>query len=96
MDGACHCGAIRYEAQIDPRKVIICHCTDCQTVSGAPYRASVPVLAGKFVLHGTPKTYEKIAASGNKMVLAFCGDCGAALYSARRTIPASSISAWAR
>jgi hypothetical protein len=54
------------------------------------------VLAGKFVLHGTPKTYEKIAASGNKMVLAFCGDCGAALYSARRTIPASSISAWAR
>ena len=29
VDGACHCGSIRYEAEVDPAKVIICHCTDC-------------------------------------------------------------------
>jgi len=27
IDGRCHCGYISYEAQIDPEKVMICHCT---------------------------------------------------------------------
>jgi hypothetical protein len=96
IDGACHCGKIRYEARIDPGKVVICHCTDCQTVSGAPYRANVPVLAEKFTLHGEPKTYEKIAASGNVLVLAFCGECGSALYPRSVTNPRSSTCASAR
>ena len=29
IDGSCHCGAIVYEADIDPAQVRICHCTDC-------------------------------------------------------------------
>ena len=35
IDGRCHCGCITYEAEIDPDKVMICHCTDCQTLSGS-------------------------------------------------------------
>jgi hypothetical protein len=34
IDGRCHCGYITYEAEIDPEKVMICHCADCQTLSG--------------------------------------------------------------
>ena len=41
IDGGCHCGAIRFEAEVNPRRTIICHCTDCQTISGAPYRVNV-------------------------------------------------------
>jgi hypothetical protein len=81
IEGECHCGKIGYEAQINPEYVVICHCTDCQTMSGAPYRASVPAKAENFTLRGQPKTYVKTAASGNKRVLAFCADCGSALYS---------------
>jgi len=33
IDGQCHCGLISYEAEIDPEKVMICHCTDCQTLT---------------------------------------------------------------
>lgn len=29
VTGACQCGAIRYEAEVDPQAVGICHCTDC-------------------------------------------------------------------
>jgi hypothetical protein len=68
--------------------VIICHCTDCQGISGAPYRASVPVKCENFKLRGDPKTYVKTADSGNKMALAFCGDCGSALYSGAVEKPA--------
>src|SRR5262245_4627881 len=35
VDGRCHCGYITYEAEIDPEKVMICHCTDCQTLTGS-------------------------------------------------------------
>jgi hypothetical protein len=38
VDGRCHCGWISYEAEIDPEKVMICHCTDCQTLSGSAFR----------------------------------------------------------
>lgn len=81
IEGRCHCGKIGYEAQVNPEYAVICHCTDCQTMSGAPYRASVPAKAENFRLSGEPKTYVKTAASGNKRVLAFCADCGSALYS---------------
>ena len=81
IEGSCHCGKIGYEAEINPEYVIICHCTDCQTVSGGPYRANVPVKIENFKLRGQPKTYVKTADSGNKMALSFCADCGSALYS---------------
>ena len=42
VDGGCHCGHIRYEAEVDPQKVVICHCTDCQTLSGSAFRTVVP------------------------------------------------------
>ena len=41
IDGQCHCGRVRYEADIEPAKVSICHCTDCQNLTGSPYRVTV-------------------------------------------------------
>lgn len=83
VDGRCHCGAIRYEAQIDPGTVSVCHCTDCQILTGTAYRVSVPASAANLVfLSGTPKIYVKTAESGNRRAQAFCGDCGTPLYSA--------------
>ena len=41
IDGGCHCGFIKYEAEIDPNAVRICHCTDCQTLTGSAYRVTV-------------------------------------------------------
>ena len=83
VDGGCPCGAVNYEAIIDPDKVIICHCTDCQAISGAPYRVNVPALMEDFALRGKPSTYVKRGDSGNEVMTAFGGICGAALYSCR-------------
>jgi hypothetical protein len=83
ITGQCHCGAIRYEADVDPAKVNACHCTDCQKFSGAPYRVSVRAPKESFrLLSGTPKIYVKTAESGNKRAQAFCADCGSAIYAA--------------
>ena len=82
VEGKCHCGKISYSAEVDPDKVTICHCSDCQNLSGSPYRASVPAPAQTFELRsGTPKTYVKTAESGTRRVHAFCADCGSPVYS---------------
>ena len=65
VEGRCHCGNISYDAEVDPAKVTICHCTDCQTLSGSAYRASVPAPAATFKLRGSPKTYVKTAVVTN-------------------------------
>jgi hypothetical protein len=82
IDGACHCGNIRYEAEVDPAKVVICHCTDCQTLSGSAFRTVVPTEEGSFrLLSGKPKVYVKTGESGNKREQTFCADCGSPIYS---------------
>ena len=78
--GRCHCGAIHYEAQVDPQTVAICHCADCQAFSGAPYRAMVRPLPETLRMTGTPAHYTKTADSGRQRVQAFCGTCGSHLY----------------
>jgi len=83
VTGRCHCGKITYEADVDPEKSTICHCTDCQMLTGSAYRANVQAPGGSFrLLTGTPKTYLKTAESGNKRLHAFCGDCGTPVYAA--------------
>ena len=37
IDGGCLCRHITYQAEVDPDKVAICHCTDCQTNSGTAF-----------------------------------------------------------
>ena len=81
IDGACHCGAITYEAEIDPAGVRLCHCTDCQTLSGSAFRVTVSAADGSFVLlSGEPTIYIKTAESGAKRAHAFCEDCGTPIY----------------
>ena len=66
VQGRCHCGSIRYEASVDPERTAICHCTDCQRLTGSAYRVSVPADEGSFRLTaGEPS---------------FCPRCGSPLY----------------
>ena len=81
IDGSCHCGNITFAADIDPAAVVICHCTDCQTLTGSAFRVVVRAPREKVEWRGgKPKTYIKTAESGNKRAQAFCPECGTPLY----------------
>lgn len=83
VDGGWHCGKIRYEAEVDPDKVVSCHCTDCQTLSGSAFRTVAVTREGSFrLLSGTPRSYVKTGDSGNLRDQTFCPDCGTPIYSA--------------
>ena len=80
IEGACHCGLISFTAEVDASRVMVCHCSDCQVLSGAPFRAVVAAPIETFVLQGTPKSYVKVAQSGNRRVQAFCPECATPLF----------------
>ena len=81
IDGGCHCGNITFEAETDPDEARICHCTDCQLLSGSAFRTVIPTVEDGFWLtSGEPKVYIKIADSGHRRVQAFCSNCGTHIY----------------
>jgi hypothetical protein len=81
IQGQCHCGDIAYEAVVDPERVSVCHCTDCQHLTGTAWRVSVGCRQADFrLLRGTPTVYVKVGDSGVRRAQHFCGRCGSPLY----------------
>ncbi|WP_309084123.1 GFA family protein [Chelativorans sp.] len=81
IDGQCHCGHVTYEAEIDPERVHICHCDDCQRLTGSPYRVSVQAARSDIRLTGNPpRVYTKTGESGRKRRQYFCPECGSPVF----------------
>ena len=81
VHGSCHCGSVKYEAIVDPARTTICHCTDCQNLTGSAYRVSIAANEGSFRLAtGRPAVYVKVGDSGSRRAQAFCSNCGSPLY----------------
>jgi hypothetical protein len=81
ITGQCHCGGVSYEAVIDPLAVGICHCTDCQRLTGSPFR--ITARAGRHALRLTgnpPNIYRKRGDSGRIREQHFCPQCGSPLF----------------
>jgi hypothetical protein len=82
VQGRCHCGEITYEADVEPGTVNVCHCRDCQMLTGSAFRANIAAPADRFrLLTGKPREYVKVADSGARRVHAFCAICGSPVYS---------------
>ncbi len=74
---------VSFEAEIDPDRVVVCHCSDCQTLSGAPFRAVAFSEPGGFsLLSGALMTYIKTAESGKDRQQVFCPIYDTPIYSA--------------
>lgn len=89
VEGQCHCGEISFSAEIDPDHVTVCHCTDCQVLSGSPFREIAVAPIESFTLSGSPKRYIKVAASGNLRAQMFCPTCATPLYATAPENPTS-------
>jgi len=86
--GGCHCGALRYEVRGEAFEPVICHCTDCRRVSGAPALAWFSVRTPDFrYVRGAPARYD----SSVRAVREFCGACGAQITFAEHDLAARQI-----
>jgi len=90
VNGSCHCGRITFEADVEEGTVRVCHCTDCQTLTGSAFRANIQASAASFVLRGdAPTVYIKTADSGTRRAHAFCPTCGTPIYASAPEQPAT-------
>jgi len=87
IDGQCHCGRVTYEAAIDPQKVSICHCTDCQQLTGSPYRVTVICDSADVRLTGAhPKVYAKTADNAARAFSIFATNAARRCSRAERAV----------
>lgn len=75
--GGCHCGAVRYGIEGEPKHASVCHCEDCRRCAGATGVAWMAVGSDAFaVVEGEPALYR----SSTDAERYFCGKCGTGLY----------------
>ena len=92
ITGQCHCGFVTYHATLDPRRVSICHCTDCQRLTGSAFRVTASVPAGDFTLTGgQPRRYLKHGDNGAARLQFFCPNCGSPIYTTGEGADAETI-----
>ena len=92
ITGGCLCGAIRFETTAEPAIQLLCHCTDCQTISGAAaYAAYVVPLDTLSVSNGEPAHYEVTADSGRSNSRHFCPNCGTRVWAVLKEMELASV-----
>lgn len=74
--GGCHCRALRYTVAQAPLRTCVCHCTDCQAISGSAFGLGVMFRAEAFAFTGTPKLVARRLGSGAIGNRWTCPECG--------------------
>ncbi len=85
QQGGCLCGDVRYSLEADPVTLYACHCTDCQTQSGASFALSMLVhLEALQLVRGRPDEYSIELADGRRKGSKFCSRCATRLWGRSR------------
>lgn len=70
--GSCNCGKVRYEVRGEPKRIGICHCTDCRQESGSAFTYFAVWTSSAFSTTG-----ETVVHLGRR----FCPTCGSRMFS---------------
>ena len=73
LKGTCRCGQVSISVRGEPRRIGICHCTDCRQESGSAFTYFGVWSAENFASDG-----ETAEFAGRR----FCSKCGSRLFSA--------------
>jgi hypothetical protein len=79
-DARCSCGALTLTLCEPSKLIVACHCLDCQRQTGAPFGVGAFYPVDAVAISGTPKEFTRDAASGRKVHIYFCPNCGSTVY----------------
>lgn len=86
--GRCLCGSTAYESSAEPVAFMLCHCRDCQYISGGEPAAVVVVPREAFKLtKGAVKGFTVKGETGNLVERQFCPTCGTPMFSGLHGMP---------
>ena len=82
LTGGCACGQVRYTMVNDPLIVHVCHCTDCQRLTGSSFAVNFWTEAANLQIEmGHLHVAELVGGSGRSHRVHFCSNCSMAIYS---------------
>ena len=81
LTGGCLCGGVRFELSDTPHSASYCHCTRCQKRTGTAVSANARVDGDTFQLTQGEELLRTWRHPDGGFEKAFCGECGAHLYS---------------
>ena len=82
----CSCGALRVEVEGEPGAVVLCHCTECQCLTGSVFGVGAYFPADKVKCTGANTAYTRVM-EGRKFTSHFCPTCGTSLYWEAELVP---------
>ena len=65
VEGSCQCGSVRYQLLRAPRKVVACHCKECQKLSTSAFSITAMVDVDALKFSGDMAEWSRVAESGN-------------------------------
>jgi len=84
LTGSCLCHAVTYTLTGTPRGPVLCHCINCQKITGSAFANNLRYTKARLSLTTGAekiKRYEDGATlTGNKLSRYFCGECGSPIY----------------
>jgi len=84
-EGGCLCGAVRFVATGQPKRVYWCHCQSCRKHSGAP--AAVFVAYDRAAYTVTKGEITRFDSTPGRTTRGFCARCGSTLTCEGASIP---------
>lgn len=83
LKGRCFCGHVSFQVSAEPISFVLCHCRDCQYVSGGG--PACVLVVPKDSLHiesgeETIRDFSSLADSGRKVTRHFCPTCGTQMF----------------
>jgi hypothetical protein len=82
LDGGCECGRVRYRLTAAPRTVHVCHCRQCQRLSGSAFSINAEIRADDLEMIGEAEPELLVVASEAtpKGRMWWCPKCATKLY----------------
>ena len=82
LRGGCACGAIPYELRDRPLIVHVCHCRDCQRITGSAFVINNWIEEKCVAASGAaPRSFTLPGGSGKRHDVLFCDTCGTTVWS---------------
>ena len=78
--GGCLCGALRYQAEGEPRFAGNCYCADCRKASGSGFIPFMGFASSAVRFTGDTRQFRSKAATGGDAVRNFCPVCGSLVF----------------
>ena len=76
----CVCAQLRVTCAVEPVKVSMCHCLDCQKRTGSTYGIAAFFPRKHVEANGVSRTYRRASDSGFAVTFYFCPNCGSTVY----------------